>query len=77
MAPNYEESMRLQADLFERGQRAGEFRTGDPQVLARLFTGLISSYQALDPVVVSDAAEGEERLPLVELHDLVERAFVA
>lgn len=76
MSANYEESMRLQADLFARGQRAGEMRPGDPLVLARLFSGLMSSYQALDPAVVSDDATSEERLPLAELHALVERAFV-
>lgn len=75
MAANYDESMRLQADLFARGQQAGQFRPGDPEVLARLFTGLIASYQALDPAVVSDAPHGEERLPLSDLHDLIDRAF--
>ena len=76
MASNYEESMRLQADLFERGQDAGQFRAGDPLVLARLFSGIISAYQALDPAVVSDAPDAAERFPLSELHDLVEAAFV-
>jgi AcrR family transcriptional regulator len=76
MAERYEESMRLQAELFARGQRAGEFRRGDPQVLARLFSGIISAYQALDPAVVSDSSEGE-RFPLDDLHDLVERTFRA
>jgi TetR/AcrR family transcriptional regulator len=76
MADRYERSMRLQAGLFERGQRAGEFRPGDPQVMARLLSGLVSSYQALDPAVVGDPSEGE-RLPLAELHDLVESAFRA
>jgi TetR/AcrR family transcriptional regulator len=73
-ADHYEETMRLQADLFARGQRAGDFRPGDPAVLARLFSGLMSSYQALDPAVMSDPAEGE-RLPLADLHDLVQRTF--
>lgn len=77
MSANYDESMRLQADLFRRGQQAGDFRPGDPEVLARLFSGLMSSYQALDPAVVSDATDGRERLPLADLHDLVESAFVA
>ena len=76
-ASNYEESMRLQADLFARGQQAGQFRSGDPLVLARLFSGIISAYQALDPAVVSDAPDAAERFPLSELHDLVEAAFVA
>ena len=73
MAANYVESMRLQADLFVRGQAAGAFRPGDPEVLARLFSGIISAYQALDPAVVAD--EAGERLPLADLHALVERAF--
>jgi TetR/AcrR family transcriptional regulator len=76
MAANYAESMRLQADLFARGQAAGAFRPGDPEVLARLFSGIISAYQALDPAVVADEAGGAgERLPLADLHALVERAF--
>jgi TetR/AcrR family transcriptional regulator len=76
MAERYEESMRLQAELFARGQREGELRRGDPEVLARLFSGIISAYQALDPAVVSDPSEGE-RFPLDDLHDLVEHTFRA
>jgi len=72
----YEEAMGLQAGLFRRGQRAGTLRKGDPEVLARLFSGLISAYQALDPAVVSDDDAPSERLPLSELHDVVARAFV-
>ncbi len=72
---NYEESMRLQAALFERGQRDRVFAPGDPEVLARLFSGLVSAYQALDPAVVSDDASPAERLPLAEFHDLVDRTF--
>jgi AcrR family transcriptional regulator len=77
IAANYEESMGLQADLFSRGQRAGVFRPGDPAVLARLFSGLISAYQALDPAVMSDDPGVGERLALADLHDVVERAFAA
>ena len=76
MAANYEESMRLQAGLFERGQEAGQFRPGDPHVLARLFSGIMSAYQALDPAVVSDEADPGERFPLGDLHDVVTGAFV-
>jgi AcrR family transcriptional regulator len=74
-AANYEESMALQAALFSRGQAAGVFRPGDPEVLARLFSGLMSAYQALDPAVMSDGTG--ERYPLADLHDLVGRAFLA
>lgn len=76
MSERYERSMRLQSALFERGQHAGAFRAGDAEVLSRLFSGLMSAYQALDPVVVSDETGAGERLSLAELHDLVESAFV-
>ena len=75
IAGNYDESMRLQTDLISRGQGSGEFHPGDPLVLAHLFSGLIASYQALDPSVVSDEPDPPERLSLVELHQLVARAF--
>lgn len=75
MSANYDEAMRLQAGVFRRGQEAGVFCAGDPEVLARLFSGLISAYQALDPAVTSGGAESGERLPLDDLHALVERAF--
>ena len=76
MQERYEDAMQLQATMFRRGQRAGVFRKGDPEVLARLFSGLVSAYQALDPAVVSDEASPRERLPLRELHDIVDHAFV-
>jgi hypothetical protein len=75
MSERYEEAMRLQAELVRRGQRAGAFRDGDPEVLARLFSGLMSAYQAMDPAVVSDDPGAGERFALRELHDVVDRAF--
>lgn len=72
----FDESMRLQAELFARGQAARAFRAGDPQVLARLFSGLVAAFQACDPVVMSDDPGEPERYPLHELHDLIEAAFV-
>ena len=75
IARNYDESMRLQSELIAGGQRAGQFHQGDPTVLAHLFSGLIASYQAMDPSVVSHEADAPERLPLPELHLLVKRAF--
>jgi len=75
VAERYEATMAQQADLFRRGQASGELCAGDPEVLSRLFSGVISAYQALDPAVMSDDAEALERLPLAELHQLVERAF--
>jgi AcrR family transcriptional regulator len=71
----YEEAMGLQAGLFARGQAAGALRRGDPEVLARLFSGLVAAYQAADPAVMTDD-DDSERYPLDELHALVEAAFV-
>jgi AcrR family transcriptional regulator len=68
-------AMALQADLFTRGQRAGELRPGDPAVLSHLFSGIVAAYQACDPVVTEDAAPGTERLALSDLHALLDGAF--
>jgi hypothetical protein len=66
--------MDSEADVFRRGQKAGLLRDGDPVVLARLFTGLIYSYQSLDPAVVSDD-DTSERLSLDALHEIIDGAF--
>ena len=57
-------------------RRPGVLASGDPEVLARLFSGIISAFQALDPAVVSDDPGAGRALPAAELHDLVEAAFV-
>jgi TetR/AcrR family transcriptional regulator len=72
---NYARAMDIQADVIERGQRQGEIRDGDPYVLARLFSGLVATYQLLDPAIVSDDTETGERLPLETLHDMIAAAF--
>jgi TetR/AcrR family transcriptional regulator len=72
---NFARAMAIQADVFVRGQQAGEFRDGDPQVLARLLSGLVATFQLLDPAVVSDDADADERLPLDTLHEIVDGAF--
>jgi TetR/AcrR family transcriptional regulator len=76
LAANFEESMQLQGALFRRGQQAGVFRAGDPDVLTRMFSGIISSFQALDPAVVSDDPHPAERFSISELQALVRAAFV-
>jgi AcrR family transcriptional regulator len=73
LAQNYLRAMEIQADVFRRGQEEGQLRSGDPEVLARLFSGLMSAYQALDPAVVGDG--DHERLELDDLHQVVDRAF--
>jgi AcrR family transcriptional regulator len=75
LSENFDTAMELHADVFRRGQRTGEFRSGDPYVLARMLTGLVSAYQSLDPAVVSNGPGGGERLPLAALHDMVDGAF--
>jgi AcrR family transcriptional regulator len=77
LTASYREWLRLQAGLFARGQAAGDIRGGDPRVLARLFTGIVGSYQASDPAVMSDEVDPAEAFPLADLHDLVEKAFRA
>jgi AcrR family transcriptional regulator len=74
LSRNFTSAMDIQADVFGRGQRSKEFRDGDPLVLARLFSGLVSAYQSLDPAVVSDG-DSSERLPLAALHQIIDGAF--
>ena len=69
--------MDIQSGIFRRGQAAGTLRDGDTAVLAVLFTGLVAAYQSTDPAVVADPPSADERLPLVGLHDIVDRAFAA
>lgn len=73
---NYDESMVRQAALFAEGQAAGEFCDGDPTVLARMLSGLVAAFQAVDPVVLSDEP-APEPMPLEDFHRLVERTFRA
>jgi TetR/AcrR family transcriptional regulator len=75
LADNFQRAMDVQAGIFARGQSSGGLRSGDPQVLGRLFTGLVAAYQSTDPAVI--AGETDERLPLADLHDIVDRAFTA
>ncbi len=74
---NFEEAMVLQAKLFARGQRAGDLRRGDPEVLSRLLSGLVAAYQEMDPAVTGGDSATSERLSLDDLLDLAGRAFAA
>jgi TetR/AcrR family transcriptional regulator len=75
LTSNYHESMALQSDLIRKGQAAGALRAGDPEVLARVFSGMIATFQSLDPKVMSDDPSVGERMTLAELHDLIEATF--
>jgi TetR/AcrR family transcriptional regulator len=67
---NLDEAMALQADLFRRGQGAGRLRAGDPAAMARLFSGLVAAFQAVDV----EAPGGD--LDIATLHAVVAGAFV-
>jgi AcrR family transcriptional regulator len=71
----FDEAMRMQADLFTEGQRAGVFREGDAAVLSRIFSGIVHGYQSLDPAVMADDPTAGERLSIQALHEIVEGAF--
>ena len=75
MHDRFREAMGLQAAIMREGQAAGELRGGDPEVLARMFSGFVSAYQATDPAVIGDDPNPVELLPLVALHDMIEAAF--
>ena len=76
---SFHTAMALHADLFRRGQEAGELRSGDPEVMASLLSGLVSAYQALDPEVTDDGDRDHEAAAasLETLHRVVEDAFRA
>ncbi|MDN3357597.1 TetR/AcrR family transcriptional regulator [Actinomadura sp. DC4] len=67
---NFQTAQQMQADLFERGRRAGELRAGDPPLLSRMFSGLVSAFQAVE--LSADAPAGD----LARLHEVIEAAFV-
>jgi AcrR family transcriptional regulator len=74
LSQNFTAAMAIQAGVFTRGQQANELRDGDPVVLARLFSGIVSAYQSVDPAVMTDG-DTTERLSLDALHEIVEAAF--
>ena len=77
LSASYREWQALETATFARGQAAGEIRAGEPRVLARLLTGIVASYQASDPAVLSDDPDPGEAFPLADLHDLIDMAFRA
>jgi AcrR family transcriptional regulator len=68
----WKEAIDLEAGLIERGQRDGQLRGGDPRALARLFSGMVSSFHAIDEQV-SDAPEN---FSADEFLDLIAQTFV-
>jgi AcrR family transcriptional regulator len=72
---NFERAMEVQADVFRRGQKLGELRGGDAYVLARMLSGIVATYQLLDPATGSDDAVPGGGMPIDDLHEIVAGAF--
>ena len=75
----YREVMGVEEAIVAAGIDAGELRPGDPEILAALFAGLVQAYLAqwvfgLDE---TGASTIDERYPVSDLHELVDRAFAA
>lgn len=75
VADRFAEAMRLQAELFARGQAEGVFRAGDPAILARCFSGLVAAYQATDPMVMEGAADDSRSMPVATFLEIIDGAF--
>lgn len=72
---NFDEAMAIHAKVITRGQREKVLCPGDPAVLARLLSGLVSAYHSADPAVLDADPGAPERFSLDELHAMVDRAF--
>ena len=83
---NFERAMQVQAEVFRRGQQAGELREGDAYVLARLMSGMVATFQLLDPAIGAPGSPGAaeasgnggpagEGMPLEDFLDIVADAF--
>ena len=72
IAENFTTAQREQADLFRRGQQSGELRQGSPALLARMFSGLVSAFQAAE--LASDPTTSR---PVEDLLAVIEAAFAA
>jgi AcrR family transcriptional regulator len=73
----YDDAMGMQADLFRRGQAAGDLVAGPPEVLAEVFSGIVLAFQSHDVVVLEEATPGAAvAWSTAEFHALLDRAFV-
>lgn len=69
---NFAAAQRAQADLFRRGQQAGDLRPGSAAAFALMFSGLVSAFQ-----VAELDADPVARLRLEDLLEVIEAAFAA
>jgi AcrR family transcriptional regulator len=73
---SFHDAMGLHADLFRRGQEAGVLGAGDPAVLGRLLSGMITAFLAMD-VASAGSSSGDRDAALATLHEVAEAAFRA
>ena len=69
---SFQDAMGLHAEVFRRGQQAGELRDGEPEVLGWMLSGMITAFLAMDV-----QADGGGDASLATLHAIVEGAFGA
>lgn len=73
----YEDILALEAGVFASGIERGRFRPLDPAGMAVIFAGMMQAYLAHRIVGVgADKRPAAEVLPLKEVHQLVDRAFL-
>jgi AcrR family transcriptional regulator len=74
----YQQVMDFETDLFTEGVGSGEFRGEDPSMLAALFSGFMQAYIAQWVFDLDDTGHSgvEDRYPIAQLHELIDRAFV-
>lgn len=75
----YREVMSFEAGIFREGVAAGELRSGDPEILAALFSGIMQAYiaQWVFGLDTRGRSAVEEAFPVEALHELIDRAFAA
>jgi len=77
LVERFEEAMAIHSEVFARGQREGVLCDGDPEVLARLLSGLVSAFHSVDALVLGAGSTAAEQFPLASLHEMVDGAFGA
>ena len=70
VADRYAEAMSLQSAMFRAGQRGGSLRSGDPDVVARLFSAMVAAYQSAD-------LAGTGTMTVTQFHAFLDGAFRA
>ena len=73
----YAEAMKLQCEMFRAGQRDGTFKPGDPLVLARLFSAMVSAFQGVDLDVTTPDEPTHAPMTVEQFLEYVDGAFRA